>query len=144
MSNNNVAIRSAILTKLQGVGRLSAVYDHEVATPENGKYPFATVVLESGEAEFGDTIRNIRTHRFLINVYQERTVTGFGNEKAEDIILSICDEIETAFDMDTTLSGTVKWVKPLQFNATYVDREIGDTRVAQYIVDAVTVVPSQT
>lgn len=144
MAADRQSIRSAILNKLAGVRSLSVVYGDERAVPEEGKYPFATVVLQGGEGKFGDTIRNVRTHKFAINIYQERTSTGFGNEKAENVIFTICDEIETAFDADTTLSGTVKWVKPLSMNTNYVDREIGDTRVAQFIVEAVTVVPSIT
>lgn len=144
MANNISNIRTALVTKLSGIGSLHAVYDNEQAVPEDGKYPFATIIYDGTDAKFGDTIRNIRTERFIVNVYQERTQLGFGNEKAEDVIIAICDEIQTAFDADTTLSGMVKWIKPLKSNTNYVDREIGDTRVAQYTVEAVTVVPSIT
>ena len=143
MANNIQSIRSALITKLQGVSGLVAVYGNEQPN-EAGEYPIATVIYSGGEAQFGDTIRNIRTEKFVINIYQERTTIGFGNVKAENVILSICDEINTAFDADTTLSGLVKFVKPIRPNMDYVDRELGDTRVAQFIVEAVTVVPSTT
>lgn len=140
MAADNVAIRNAILTKLQGVGSLSVAYGAE-QVPVDGKYPFATVVMANSDAKVGDTLRNIRTHRFFINIYQERTATGFGNQKAEDVVLAVCDEIETAFDADITLSGVVKWVKPIRPNMSHIIRDFGDIRMAQYTVEAVSVTP---
>jgi hypothetical protein len=60
------------------------------------------------------------------------------------LIDTIIDSILTAFDADTTLTGTVKMVKPLTWNTDYIDREIGDTRVAQFIIEATQVVDSTT
>lgn len=144
MSTNFIDIKTQIKNKLSGVSGLHAVYDYEVGVPESGKYPFATITASTFEAEFGDTVRNIRTYTYNIRVYQERTVDGFGNEKAERVLSEIVDEVLTAFDNDTTLSGMVKMVRPLSGDFDYIDREIGDTRVAEFIVDCVTVVPSIT
>jgi hypothetical protein len=142
MSTNFIDIRQQIANKLSGISGLHGVYTYEVGTPQDGKYPFAVVVPSGFEADFGDTIRNIRTYSFVVRVYQERTTIGFGNEKAERVIAEITDEILTAFDADTTLSGMVKMVRPLRGDLDYVDREMGDTRVAEFILDCVTVVPS--
>lgn len=144
MSNDVVNISSAIVTKLQGIGKLNGVYAFEPDKPTSGQYPFATVTPAAFAGEFGDTIRNIRTYELNIRVYQERVESAFGNEKAERIMREVVDEILTAFDMDTTLSGTVKWVKPLSGNLQYEDREIGDTRVAEIKVECRTVTPSVT
>lgn len=144
MSTQVVTIKNALQTKLQGITNLQDVYKFEVATPTNGRYPFATVIARDGEGEFGDTIRNIRKYRFEVNVYQERTEAGRGNESAESLIDGILDEVLTAFDADTTLSGTVKYIKPLSWNTDYIDREIGDTRVCQFIIEATQVVDSTT
>jgi hypothetical protein len=144
MAANAITIRSAIVNKLNGVSRLNGVYSAEIDIPTDGKYPFATVIFSGDKGEFGDTIRNKRTYTFYINLYQERTSTGFGNLKAEDVMLAMCDEIETAFDMDTTLSGTVKWVRPVSMDPDYIDREIGDTRMTRLIAECVTIVPSIT
>lgn len=142
MSTNFINIRNQLATKLSGVAGLHAVYTYEVSVPEDGKYPFLTVTPQSFEAEFGDTIRNIRTYTFVLRLYQERTATGFGNQKAERVVSEITDEILTAFDADTTLSGMVKMVRPLRGDLSYIDREMGDTRMAEFIVECVTVVPS--
>ena len=72
----------------------------------------------------------------------ERTATGQGPVAAESIVVGLIDEILTAFDADTTLSGMVSMVKPLDFDANYVDREIGDTRIVKFDVEAMVLVPS--
>lgn len=135
-------ISGAIVTKIQGVSGLVAVYNYEPDKPTNGGYPFASVTQSAFAGEFGDTIRNLRTYDFTIRVYQERTEAGFGNEKTERLVREMTDEILTAFDMDTTLSGMVKWVKPISGSLDYVDREIGDTRIVELTVQAMTVVDS--
>ena len=137
-------ISGAIVTKLRGVSGLVAVYEYEPDKPTDGGYPFATVTPRAFGGEFGDTIRNIRTYTLVVRVYQERSATGFGNEKAERLAREMVDEILTAFDADTTLSGMVKMVKPLKGSLDYIDREIGDTRIAEFEVEATTVVPSVT
>ena len=144
MSQDVQNISAQIANKIRGVSGLTVVYDYEIDKPENGQYPFATVAQRDFRAEFGDTIRNLRYYTFTINVYQERTVTGFGNQKSERLVREICDEVLTAFDMDTTLSGMVKFVRPVQGTFEYIDREIGDTRIAQFVLECMTVVPSVT
>lgn len=142
MATDLIDIRGKINTMLSGISQLNGVYLYEPDKPESGKYPFATITYEGGDGQFGDTIRNIRRHRFNINIYQERTQAGFGNSKAETIILTILDAIYTLFDGNTTLDGMVKWVKVLSTDGGYVEREAGDTRVARVLVEATTVVPS--
>lgn len=144
MANQIVAISSAIATKMRGVSGLRAVYEYEPDKPTNGGYPFATVTPQAFSGEFGDTIRNLRTYALSVKIYQERTEAAFGNEKAERLMREMIDEVLTAFDMDTTLSGMVKYVKPVHGDLSYIDREIGDTRVGEFIFDCVNVVPSTT
>lgn len=142
MSTNLVDIQAAISTKLNTITQLNGVYTYEPDKPTSGQYPFATITFAGGEGEFGDTIRNIRKHRFFVRIYQERTQAAMGGSKAEDIILIIMDAIYTAFDADTTLGGVTKFVKPISSEATYINREIGDTRVSEIMIEATTVVPS--
>lgn len=137
-------ISGAIKNKIQGVSGIHMVYDYEPDAPESGKYPFATITPRAFAGEFGDTIRNIRTYTFSIKVYQERTETGVGNEKAERLAREMVDEILTAFDADTTLSGMVKYVKPVSGDLSYIDREIGDTRIVDITLECMNVVPSIT
>lgn len=138
------SISTAIVTKLGGVGGLQDVYNYVPDKPSNGRYPFATVTLSNWEGRFGDTIRNIRTYNFQVQVWSERTEAAFGNSKTETIMRSMIDEILTAFDADTTLSGVVKFVRPVKGNADYEPREVGDTRVAEFVLECVTVNPSST
>lgn len=142
MSTLFVDLSQAIATKLNSVSGLNGVYAYEPATPTDGKYPFATITPSGFQAEFGDTIRNIRNYSYSIRLYQERK--NFGNEKAERVMREIVDEIVTAFDADTTLSGMCKMVRPLSGDFEYIDREIGDTRFADITVECMGVVPSIT
>jgi hypothetical protein len=142
MSNFIVNISGGIKTKLESVSHLKAVYDRKPDKPEDGKYPYAVVTVESFEGRFGDTQRNIRTTNFGIRVYQERTQAGFGNEKAERVIRELMDEIFTAFDNDTTLSGMVSFIKPAGGDLTYDTGEVGDMRICEFILEATYVVDS--
>jgi len=144
MATDLTDISAKIVTMLAGITQLHGVYNEEVGKPTDGQYPFATVVFKSGDGQFGDTKRNLRRYRFLINVYVERTQAGFGNSKAEDIFLTILDSIYTLFDNNTTLDGMVKWVKVLSTEAEHVNREVGDVRLGQIEVEAVNLVDSTT
>lgn len=143
MSNKIVTISSVIETKLNGIGGLKAVYDYHPSSPT--VFPYAVVTWNGyPSARFGDTQRNEREVAFVIALYQERTETGFGNEKSERIIMEVADEITTAFDNDTTLSGTVKMVRPITADVSYEETPVGDTRVATFDVECLTVVDSLT
>jgi len=135
-----VDISAKIASELSNITGLHDVYAYEPDKPTDGKYPFASVSLSNFEGKFGDTIRNERTYTFTIRVYQERTKVG--NLMAERLLREICDEILTNFDNNTTLDGMVKWVKPVSGTFVYVDREIGDTRVAEIDLECFNVVPS--
>jgi hypothetical protein len=137
-------LSAAIANKVSGISGIAAVYEYEIDKPDSGSYPFATVTPAAFSGRFGDTIRNVRTYEMHIRVYQERTAAAFGNQKAESVIRAITDEMLTAFDADTTLSGMMKYVRPTRGDLSYVDREIGDTRVAEFVLECVNVVPSQT
>lgn len=129
---------------MQGVSGISAVYEYEPDKPAEGVYPFATITPRAFEGEFADTIRNKRTYVFVVSVYQERVEGAFGNEKAERLIREMSDEIMTAFDADTTLSGMVKWINPARGDLRYIDREMGDTRVCEIELECINIVPSCT
>lgn len=144
MAQDVQTIQNGIAGKFRLMAGVYAVYDYKPGQVPDGKYPYVTVTLRDFEGRFGDTIRNIRTFTFAAEVYQERTEAGAGNEKAERIMREMVDEVLTAFDMDTTLSGMVKMIKPVSGNLQYDDSETGDQRVAEFILEAMTVVPSVT
>jgi len=135
------AIRSKLLTKLREMQTLKAAYDWETSNPE-GKYPFATLTLRDGEGSFESTFHNLRRRGFRVRIYQERSKTGQGPENAENIATNIIDELEKALDMDTTLSGACKYVTPISWTASYVDREL-DTRILEINLNAYELVSSK-
>ncbi len=144
MSTAFVDISNAIKNKLDSISHLNEVFEYEPDKPTDGKYPFATITSNAFAGEFGDTIRNKRTITYSVKVYQERTQVGFGNEKSERVMREMLDEIVTAFDNDTTLSGLVKWIVPAGGDLDHIERETGDTRVADIFLEANIVVDSIT
>jgi hypothetical protein len=132
--------RAAILAKLNAMQTLKAAYDWETSN-SSGNYPFATVTVRAGEGATESSQYNKRMQGFRIRVYQERSKIGQGPEAAEDIAVSVLDELQTAFDMDITLSGVCSYVMPISWDATYVDREL-DTRLLEVNVNTVELVSS--
>lgn len=133
-------VRTKLLTALNSMQSLKAAFDWETSNPD-GKYPFATLTLRDGDAIFQSTAHNLRRQGFRIRIYQERSKVGQGPENAEDITTSVLDEFSTHLDLNTTLSGTVKYVKPIGWRASYIDREL-DTRILEIDVDAYEIVNS--
>ncbi len=127
MIDSNVKrVRDAIKRKVDEIGSLNGTFDYD--TGKNEGYPFAIVVPSNGTSAFGDSKgnnrgRDIQTMRFVIRVFQEREEHLFGAEKAENVALTALDEILTAFHSDTTLSGTVLWQRPTDWNADYEVRD---------------------
>lgn len=135
-------LSSAIAVKMRGVSGVQDVYEYKPDKPTDGHYPYVSVTPQAFSGEFGDTIRNLRTYEFAVRIYQERTEAAFGNEKAERLMREMVDEVLTAFDADTTLSGLMKFVRPVRGDLTYDEGETGEMRVAEFILDCVNVVPS--
>lgn len=135
-----LSIKSALQTKLNAMGSLKAVFAFETGNPD-GKYPFATITLRGGEADFITTRHNRRRYVFTIKVYQEQAKIGQGLAAAEDISTDVMNEMEQAFDMDTTLSGSCKYVRPINWDATWVHRDL-NTRVLEIQVEATDIVSS--
>lgn len=133
--------KQSVINKLNDMQSLKVVYGYSSANPD-GKYPMATVTLGSGTGEFRSTAHNLRERIFTVKVYQEKMSTGQGDEQAETIVTNVIDEMETAFDMDTTLSGACKFVRAIDWVADYEDRE-HDTRVLTINITAVDLVSAQ-
>ncbi len=136
-----ISLRSKILQKLSEMQTLKAVYDWETGN-SGGNYPFATLTLRLGTGQFRSTADNLRRRGFRIRVYQEKSKSGQTAGDSETIVATVIDELEAAFDMDTTLSGTCNYVVPTGFDATYMDREL-DVRVLEVHLDAYELVLSK-
>ncbi len=134
------AIRTKLKTKLDEMQSLKGVWNWETSNSE-GKFPFATLTLRDGEGEFRSTAHNLRKRGFTIRIYQEQTKKGQGPENAERIATAVIDEFEKALDMDTTLSGTCKYVTPTEWVSEYQNRDM-NTRVLTISVDAFDLVSS--
>jgi len=133
-------IKAKLIEKLEDMQTLKGVSNWETSNAD-GKYPLATVTMREGEGVFRSTAHNQRRRGFTIRVYQEQTKEGQGPQQAEAIVVSVIDELEAALDMDTTLSGTCKYVTPTSWRAMYQNRD-KDTRVLEIHVDAVDLVSS--
>lgn len=135
-----VNISAKILQKLNDTQSIKVAYEYESANPD-GKYPLATVTPASFEGEFASSAHNRRAYLFNVRIYQERTENAFGAAKAERVMREVVDEVITAFDSDTTLSGTTIYCRPVAGNFDYIERE-HDARSAEITLEAVDVVSS--
>lgn len=129
-----LAIKSKIIEKLEDMQSLKGVYSYPTSNVQ-GQYPLATVTARKGSGDIRSTAHNLRVRSFWVRVYQEVTKVGQGPKNGEAIIVDVIDEIEQAFDMDTTLSGTCHWASPVGWNATYRNRE-HDARILEIQIDA--------
>lgn len=136
---------NAIKNKVSGAGTLHGSYNYEMGQPDG--YPYATVTLVDGNTAFGDSAasqsgRNIEKHNFVVRVYQEREPALFGAEKAERIAMEILDELLTAFNQDTTLSGVVKYSLPTEWQLSY---DVNDkvVRTLELTIETMVVVNSK-
>lgn len=139
--SNIASITTKIKQKVSEMGSIKNTYDYEKGIDTSTGFPLATVTFKSGEGEFLTTAHNLRKHQFFIRVYQEKTTAGAGSNKAERVSREVLDELLTAFDYDTTLSGTVKWVRPVSWDGAYLDREL-DVRVLEVVLEAAEIVNS--
>lgn len=144
MSNTN-SVWQSLANKLNSIQSLHAFFDYQKGEPEG--YPYATISLAEGSSEFGDSAgnqsaRNLQKNTFTIRVYQEREENLFGAQKAERVSIDVLDEILTALYMDTTLSGLVKYQRPIDWQAGY---EIQDrvVRTLEINVETLSIVASK-
>lgn len=142
---STIAIWNTIKDKVESAQALHGVYNYQTGKPTG--YPYATVTLSEGESEFGDSAgsfsaRNLETNRFVIRVYQEQEPEAFGAEKAERIAMEVLEELKTAFHQDTTLSGSVKWQRPVSWVLGYeiIDRIV---KTAEVTIETMSVVNSK-
>lgn len=131
-----IAIRTAIIAKIQTVTKITNVYGH--GTPPADMFPFATVEAISNDATFEDTANNWRTYKFRIRVHYSRTrddQTGVDRlENAEEAVLRVLDDLLTAFDEDFTLGGTVHKVDALESSLGYQELTNGPARVGEIVL----------
>lgn len=133
---------NALNTKVQGMTSITGSFNYETGLPSGS--PFAIITPLTGGSEFGDSAgslsgRNLQTHTFQIRIYQERESTTFGSADSERIIIQAGDELLDALYNDTTLSGTVKYQRPIDWEFGYEQREF-TARYVQVNVEALEIV----
>lgn len=133
-----ITVKTAIKTALESMQTLKAVYGYASANPE-GKYPFATLTIESGSGRFASNAHNERHRFYNIDIFQEKSKQGQGSENTERIVEEILTELEEHFDKVTTLSGACKYAYPARWDANNVDREF-DTRMLNITIEACEIV----
>lgn len=145
MTSSIESIRQAIVQKVGQLRSVHSTFNYETGTPDG--YPFATITPARGTSEFGDSAgshsgRNIVTTEFIVRVYQEREEGLFGAQKAENISVTVLDELLTAFHQDTTLSGTVLWQRPTEWEK---DADLSDkiVNVVSVTIQAVSEIDSK-
>lgn len=142
MSTNIVDISTKLKTMIGSISSINGVYDY--AQTDVTSYPYAVVKFDGSNADFGDTIRNIRHYEFMVILYIDRNQASVGNEKAERLLRSITDEIITMFDNNTTLDNLVQMVQPISISTSFQNTDIGDTRVCEIVIDCIKAVDSIT
>src|SRR3990167_2669372 len=135
-----VAIKNQLMASLNAMGTLKGAFAYDTGNPD-GKYPFATLTLKSGEGEYADISRNLRKHSYWIRVYQEQSKEGQGVAQAETIAISVLDGLIAHLDLNTTLSGTCKYARPARYSSSYVNREL-DMRTLEVEVECFDLVAS--
>jgi hypothetical protein len=131
-----VSIKTAIQNKLDACAYIDVVYGYE--TGKESGHSYATVTKARFESKFLDNKRNENNWFFTIRLHTERSANGFGVSTAETISDTMVDEVITAFHMDTTLSGTCKYIEPIDADFSYAEGP-ESVRVAEITLKAVEV-----
>jgi hypothetical protein len=124
------SIKAAIVSKLQGITGLQAVYGYEKGVLE---YPAATVTLDSISTVYETNREDERKYSFKVKIYQEMEEDGVGAEVAESRIESLIDSVLDAFENDYDLGGVCHRVN-INGMAGYVDRGTNH-RVLEFTID---------
>jgi hypothetical protein len=87
------------------------------------KYPVA-VILGSDNSKARESVKTIKkTYKFKVQIFQEINQEARGQEAGEDVIITIGDRIDDAFDSDDTLGGVCDDVSVISSYA-WDDREL--------------------
>ena len=134
MANSASNIKTKIVTMLEGLNSIKNVFGYATSN-FNGNYPVANVTLLDGEGEIRANVYNLYTYRFRIEVFVQFGEVGFSPEEAEDLAVTLLDDVLGLFNSKVTLDGIVEYCTPVSWTTEYVDRE-NDTRVLSLTLEA--------
>ena len=124
------SIKSAIISKLQGITGLQAVYGYEKGVLE---YPAATVTLDGINTVYETNGEDERKYSFKVRIYQEMEADAAGASEAEEMLEDLIDSVLDAFENDYDLGGLCHRVN-INGMAGYVDRGTNH-RVLEFTID---------
>lgn len=113
-----VSIAQQLVTILQGISDLTAVYNHE--PKELKDYPCAIVSAASHKDAFSDTAANKRIYTFTVRLYFRTDVA----QDAETVLRSLADSVISAIEVNVTLNGVCDFAKPTEGAWDYQEREV--------------------
>ena len=116
----NLAIKQAIVAKLETIDSLAEVKGH---AGQIDNYPSAEIVgvAKSQEREGLQTI--YKTYKYTLRVSQEISSDLRDIEENTDLLETIAEQIDNAFDSDDTLGGAVDDIQ-LTMTETIEQREL--------------------
>lgn len=96
-------LKSKILSKLQGVGKLQSANIFDEPRTDFSGFPAAIFIPVQGNAEYQTTAADKRIYKFEVLLYYD--TERFGVSKALDALYDAVDDVMDTFTTDRMLSG---------------------------------------
>lgn len=108
MPTNFETLNTKIKAKLQGITKIAVVYDYPIDFAKASEiitgYPCAIFIPTENDADYHDSITNIRNYVFSIYLIVERKTVDY--ETAHNAMRNLVDDVINAFDDDYSLTGS--------------------------------------
>ena len=96
-------ILDAIYNKLNDIDDIAEVFKYNKGQFDN--YPVAVILGTENEKERMSVKTIFKNYRFKVRIIQEISEEARGQEAGENLLNSLSDQIDEAFDNDDTLGG---------------------------------------
>lgn len=96
-------ILDAIYNKLNDIDDIAEVFKYNKGQFDN--YPVAVILGTENEKERMSVKTIFKNYRFKVRIIQEINEEARGQEEGENLLNSLSDQIDVAFDNDDTLGG---------------------------------------
>lgn len=133
-------LSAAIVTMVKTSSFVDSALVFDYGKSDIGGFPAVTVTPSDAKATFGDNVRIQREYTFSIKCYQERL--NQGEDKSEQIMRQMVDDLIRIFDADTYLLTTLDgrgFAYPIPSAWSFVQGENINLRVAEVLITAVVV-----
>lgn len=112
---------TAIYNKLNSIEGIQEVYKYNKG--HFTKYPVAVILGSENEKERESVATIMKTYKFKVQILQEVNEENRGQEAGENLLVSLADTIDNAFDSDDTLGGACDDVN-VSSSFIWEDREL--------------------